>query len=49
MKYKVYVDGVLKAQTDVMKSNTPMERLVVDVRNSKQLKLVVETATNGNT
>ena len=47
--FKVYVDGVLKAQTDVMKSNTPMERLTVDVRNSKQLKLVVETATNGNT
>ena len=32
-----------------MKSNTPMERLIVDVRNSKKLKLVVEVATNGNT
>ena len=40
---------MLKAQTDIMKSNTPMERLVVDVRNSKKLKLVVEVATNGDT
>ncbi len=47
--FKVYVDGVLKAQTDIMKSNTPMDRLTVDVRNSQQLKLVVETSTNGNT
>ncbi|MBU3803872.1 MAG: NPCBM/NEW2 domain-containing protein, partial [Candidatus Cellulosilyticum pullistercoris] len=47
--FKVYVDGVLKAQTDIMKSNTPMDRLTVDIRNSKQIKLVVETSTNGNT
>lgn len=46
--FKIYVDGVLKAQTDVMKTDTLMERLTVDVRNSKELKLVVETATNGN-
>jgi hypothetical protein len=47
--FKVYVDGGLKAQTDIMKSNTPMKRLTLDVRNSSEIKLVVETATNGNT
>ena len=47
--FKVYVDGKLKAETDVMKSNSPKERLVVDVRNSNELKLVVDVATNGST
>ena len=47
--FKVYVDGELKAQTDVMKSNSPKERLIVDVRNSKKVKLVVEEADNGDT
>ena len=37
--FKVYVDGELKAQTDVMKSNSPKERLIVDVRNSKKVKI----------
>ena len=46
--FKVYVDGELKAQTDVMKSNSPKERLIVDVRNSSEIKLVVDVATNGN-
>lgn len=31
-----------------MKANTPKERLVVDVRNSSEIKLVVDVATNGN-
>ena len=47
--FKVYVDGELKAQTDVMKSDTPKERLVVDIRNSSEVKLVVDVADNGNT
>ena len=47
--FKVYVDGELKAQTDMMKSNSPKERLIVDVRNSKKVKLVVEEADNGDT
>lgn len=45
---KIFVDGKLKAQTGVMKANTPKERLVVDVRNSSEIKLVVDVATNGN-
>ena len=32
-----------------MKSNSPKERLIVDVRNSKKVKLVVEEADNGDT
>ncbi|WP_294393069.1 NPCBM/NEW2 domain-containing protein [uncultured Clostridium sp.] len=47
--FKVYVDGKLKAETGVMKSDSPKERLVVDVRDSKELKLVVDVATNGIT
>ena len=47
--FKVYVDGQLKAETDVMKSNSPKERLIVDVRNSNELKMVVDVATNGST
>ena len=44
----ITVDGKLKAQTGVMKANTAKERLVVDVRNSSEIKLVVDVATNGN-
>ena len=47
--FKVYVDGELKAQSDVMRYNTPKQHLVVDVRNSKKVKLVVDVADNGNT
>ena len=47
--FKVYVDGKLKAETDVMKSNSPKQRLMVDVRNSNEVKLVVDSATNGST
>lgn len=46
--FKVYVDGQLKAQTGIMTSKSPREHLVVDVRNSKEVKLVVDVATNGN-
>ena len=46
--FKVYVDGELKAQSDVMRYDTPKQHLVVDVRDSKQVKLVVEVADNGN-
>lgn len=49
VKFKVYVDGELKAETDVMRIDTPKKRLVVDVRNSKDIKLVVDVADNGNT
>ncbi|MGU8482694.1 NPCBM/NEW2 domain-containing protein [Clostridium perfringens] len=49
VKFKVYVDGELKAETDVMRIDTPKKRLVVDVRNSKEIKLVVDVADNGNT
>ena len=48
VQFKIFVDGKLKAQTGVMKANTPKERLVVDVRNSSEIKLVVDVATNGN-
>lgn len=47
--FKVYVDGKLKTETDVMKSNSPKQRLMVDVRNSNEVKLVVDVATNGST
>lgn len=32
-----------------MKSNSPKQRLMVDVRNSNEVKLVVDSATNGIT
>ena len=48
VNFKVYVDGVLKAETGIMKADTPKKRLVVDVRGSKQIKLVADQATNGN-
>lgn len=32
-----------------MKSNSPKQRLMVDVRNSNEVKLVVDAATNGTT
>ena len=47
--FKVYVDGVLKAETPIMKSNTPKQHLIVDVRNSSEIKLVVDVADNGDT
>ena len=46
--FKVFVDGKLKAQTDVMRVDTPKQRLVVDVRDSSEVKLVVDVADNGN-
>lgn len=49
VNFKVYVDGELKAETGVMRIDTPKKRLVVDVRNSKEIKLVVDVADNGNT
>ena len=48
VNFKVYVDGVLKAETGIMKADTPRKRLVVDVRGSSQIKLVADQATNGN-
>ena len=48
VNFKIYVDGVLKAETGIMKADTPKKRLVVDVRGSKQIKLVADQATNGN-
>ena len=47
--FKVYVDGVLKAETPIMKSNTPKQHLIVDVRNSSEIKLVVDVADSGDT
>ena len=47
--FKVYVDNELKAQTGVMKSDSPKQRLIVDIRNSSKIKLVVEEADNGDT
>ena len=32
-----------------MKSDSPKQRLIVDIRNSKKIKLVVEEADNGDT
>ena len=46
--FKVYVDGELRAETDVMSPSTPKEHLVVNVKNSNEVKLVVEEAENGN-
>ena len=48
VNFKIYVDGVLKAETGIMKADTPKKRLVVDVRGSSQIKLVADQATNGN-
>lgn len=47
VKFKVYVDGKLKAETDLMKTDSPKQHIVVDVRNSKEVKLVVENGPNG--
>ena len=44
--FKVFVDGELKAQTDIMRPTTPKQHLVVDIRDASQVKLVVDTAEN---
>lgn len=46
--FQVYTDGVLAAETPLMKKDTPAEFLCVDISNAKQLKLVVTAGGNGN-
>lgn len=46
--FQVYVDGVLKAETPVMRKNTPVEHIAVDLTGASTLKLVVTNAGNGN-
>ncbi len=48
VQFKVYVDGVLKAQSGVMRAYMPKQHLFVDIRGSKEIKLVVEEAENNN-
>lgn len=46
--FQVYVDGVLAAETPIMRKGTPAEHLAVDLTGASTLKLVVSTADNGN-
>lgn len=46
--FQVYVDGVLQAETPLMRRNTPAQHISVSLEGAKQLKLVVTTANNGN-
>lgn len=46
--FQVYVDGVLKAETPVMRKGMPAEHIAVDLTGAKTLKLVVTNAENGN-
>lgn len=48
VEFSVYVDGKKVASSGVMKADTPKKRMIVDVAGSKEVKLVVEQATNGN-
>lgn len=45
--FQVYTDGVLAAETPLMKKDTPAQFLCVDVSNAKQVKLVVTAGGNG--
>ncbi len=44
--FKVYVDGVEKATSAVMKDNTAMHHFKVDIKGAKKLKLVMEPGTH---
>lgn len=46
--FQVYVDGVLKAETPLMRRNTPAQYIFVPLTGAKQLKLVVTAGGNGN-
>lgn len=46
--FKVYVDGVLKAETDVMRKTDVQQFIKVNVAGAKELKLVVTDGGNGN-
>ncbi len=48
VKFKVYVDGKLVKETDIMKRDTTQEFIKVNIAGAKQLKLVVEDGGNGN-
>lgn len=48
VEFSVYVDGKKVASSGVMRADTPKKRMIVDVAGSKEVKLVVEQATNGN-
>ncbi|WP_121640898.1 DUF4073 domain-containing protein [Virgibacillus sp. Bac330] len=45
--FKVYVDGELVEETDVMKKDTPQKLIKVNIAGAKQLKLVVTDSGNG--
>lgn len=44
--FKVYVDGVEKATSALMKDNTEMHHFKVDIKGAKKLKLVMEPGTH---
>ena len=44
--FKVYVDGVEKATSALMKDNTAMHHFKVDIKGAKKLKLVMEPGTH---
>lgn len=47
VQFKVYVDGLLKAQTGIMKRDTAQEFIKVNIAGAKQLKLVITDGGNG--
>lgn len=48
VKFQVYVDGVLAAETPVMRKDDAAQQFCVDISSAKQLKLVVTNGGNGN-
>lgn len=46
--FQVYTDGVLAAETPLMKKDTPQQFLCVDVSHAKEVKLVMNNGGNGN-
>ena len=49
IEFKVYVDGVEKFNSGLMRPTTDQKYVKVDVKGAKELKLVITTGNNGNT
>ena len=47
VQYKVYVDGVEKYTSEIMRPGTPMDFVSVEVKNAKEIKLVMNDGGNG--
>ncbi|GAA0741084.1 DUF4073 domain-containing protein [Clostridium oceanicum] len=48
VEFKVYVDGELKAETGVMRKDTALKFIKVNIAGAKELKLVITNADDGN-